>query len=90
MKKKELSKMTNDELLLEKQKMKSSKIFNAVFIGFLGGILAVGVFSWIVSLKKNIAFWIPMMFPIILIYKQLKKPNEFKDLEELLKERGIN
>jgi hypothetical protein len=31
-----------------------------------------------------------MMFPIILIYKQLKKPNEFKDLEELLKERGIN
>jgi hypothetical protein len=56
MKKKELSKMTNDELLLEKQKMKSSKIFNAVFIGFLGGILAVGVFSLIVSSKKTLRF----------------------------------
>ena len=90
MEKKDLCKMTNDELLVEKQKMKSSKIFNAIFIGFLAGILTVGTIAWILSSKKNLAFWIPMLFPIIFIYRQFKKPNEFKELEELLKERGLN
>ena len=90
MEKKDLYKMTNDELLVEKQKMKNSKIFSAIFIGFLFGILAVGVVSWIISSKKNFAFWIPMLFPIYFIYKQFKKTNEHKQLEELLKERGLN
>ncbi len=90
MEQKDLYKMTNDELLVEKQKMKNSKIFNALFIGFLAGILAVGVVSWIISSKRNFAFWIPMLFPIYFIYKQIKKPNKYKHLEELLKERGLN
>jgi cobalamin biosynthesis protein CobD/CbiB len=90
MEKKDFYKMTNDELLVEKQKMKRSKTFNAVFIGFLAGIIAVGVVSWFLSSKKNVAFWIPMLFPIVFIYKQFKKPNEYKELEDLLKERGLN
>lgn len=90
MENKDFYKMTNDELLVEKQKMKNSKIFSALFIGFLVGIVVVGLVSWIISSKKNIAFWIPMLFPIYFIYKQLKKPNVYKQLEELLKERGLN
>ncbi len=90
MEKKDLHKMTNDELLIEKQKMKKSKILSAIFIGFLFGIIAVGTFSWIISSKKNFAFWIPMLFPIYFIYKQLKKPNKYSELEELLKDRGLN
>jgi Na+/melibiose symporter-like transporter len=90
MDKKEIYKMTNDELLVEKQKMKSSKMFNAAIIGFLAGILAVGVVSWFLSSNKNFGFYLAMLFPIIFIYRQFKKPNEFKDLEELLKERGLN
>jgi hypothetical protein len=69
--------------------MKNSKIFSALFIGFLVGIVAVGVVSWIISTKKNFP-WIPMLFPIYFIYKQFKKPNKYKELEDLLKERGLN
>lgn len=90
MENKDFYKMTNDELLVEKQKMKNSKIFSALFIGFLVGIVAVGVVSWIISSKKNFAFWIPMLFPIYFIYKQFKKPNKYKELEDLLIERGLN
>jgi hypothetical protein len=90
MEQKDLYKMTNDELLVEKKKMNNSKMFHAVFIGFLAGILAVGIVSWIISPKKNFAFWIPMLFPIIFIYRQFKKPNVYKELEALLKERGLN
>ena len=90
MEKKDLHNMSNDEWLVEKRKMKSSRIFSAVFIGFLAGVVAVGVVSWIISSKKNFAFWLPMFFPIYFIYKEFKKPNEFKQLEDLLKERGLN
>jgi hypothetical protein len=63
---------------------------NAVFIGFLVGIIAVAIVTWIISSKKTFAFWIPMLFPIIFIYMQFTKPNKYKDLEELFKERGLN
>ena len=90
MENKDFYKMTNDELLVEKQKMKNSKIFSALFIGFLAGIIVVGTVSWFIYSKKNIAFWLPLLFPIYFIYKQLKKPNKYKQLEDLLKERGLN
>ncbi len=90
MKKKDLHKMTNEELLVEKKNMKNSKIFSAILIGFLGGILAMGVVSFCISSNKNIVFLLPMLFLSFMIYKLIKKPNEFKDLEELLKERNLN
>ena len=90
MENKDIYKMTDEELLVEKQKMKNSKIFSALFIGFLAGIIVVGTVSWFIYSKKNIAFWLPLLFPIYFIYKQIKKPNEYKQLEDLLKERGLN
>lgn len=82
--------MTDEELLEEKKNLRNSKIFRALSIGFLAGILAFGLISWILSSKKHFGFLIPMLFPIILIYRLLKKSNENKDLEDLLKNRGLN
>lgn len=90
MNKKDFYKMTDEELLVEKKNLKNSKIFHALFIGFLAGILVFGFVAWSLSSKKHIGFLIPMLFPIIFIYKQLKKPNDNKELEALLKKRGLD
>jgi hypothetical protein len=90
MNKKDIYEMTDEELLVEKQNVKNSKIFHALYIGFLAGIVAFGFISWLLSSKKHLGFLIPMLIPIIFIYKQLKKPDKSKDLEELLKKRGLD
>jgi hypothetical protein len=90
MKKKDLYKLTDEELLVEKKKLHKSKIFHAVVIGFLAGILIFGVVSWSLSSEKRIGFLIPMLIPIAFIYRILKNPNKNKDLEEVLKERRLN
>jgi hypothetical protein len=90
MDKTELSKLTDEALLVEKKKMMNSKLLHALIIGFLAGILLVGVVSWSMSEKKNFGFLIPMAFPAIFIYRMLKAPNKNKNLEEVLKERGLS
>jgi hypothetical protein len=90
MNKKDFDKMTNEELLVEKKNLKNSKIFHALAIGFLAGILAVGLVSWSMSAEKRVGFLIPMLIPVIFIYKMLKNPNQNNDLEEVLKKRGLN
>jgi hypothetical protein len=90
MEKKDLSELTDEELLIEKKKLKNSKIFHAVSIGFLAGILIFGVVSWSLSSEKHLGFLIPMLIPIAFIYKLVKNPNKNKDLEEVLKERDLN
>lgn len=87
---KDIYQMSDEELLVEKKKLKTSKIFHALFIGFLAGILIVGLVSWSLSSKKNFGFFIPMLIPVIFIYRQLKKPNNNKELEDLLKKRGLD
>ncbi|MFY7900812.1 MAG: hypothetical protein ACOVNY_11555 [Chitinophagaceae bacterium] len=87
---KDIYEMTDEELLIEKKNLKKSKIFHAFWIGMLAGIFAVGIVSWFLSAKKNIGVLIPMFIPVILIYKQLKKPNTHQALEDLLKKRGLN
>lgn len=82
--------MTDEELLVEKKILKNSKILHALSIGFLIGILVFGLVSWSMSSEKRFRFLIPMLIPIIFIYKLLKKPNKNKELEDLLKERGLN
>lgn len=82
--------MTDAELLVEKKKLRNSKIFHAVLIGFLGGVLIFGIASWIMSPKKQIGFFIPMLFPIFFIYKMIKNPKTNTELEDTLKERGLN
>ena len=82
--------MTNEELIVLKKNLKKSKLFHAASIGFFAGILLFGFVSWMLSPEKRFGFLIPMSIPVIFIYKMLKKPNENRDLEEVLKERNLN
>ena len=90
MEERDFYKMTDEELLVEKRNLKNSKIFHAFSVGFLTAILAVGLVSWGLSSKKHFGFLVPILIPAIFIYNLLKKPNKNKDLEELLKKRGLN
>jgi hypothetical protein len=90
MEKEDLYKLTDEELLVEKKKLNKSKIFHAIWIGFLVGILIFGVVSWSLSSDKHFGFLIPMLIPVAFIYKLLKTPNNNKVLEEVLKERDLN
>jgi hypothetical protein len=83
------SELSDEELLLERKKMKQSKQMHALLIGFLGGIVACGLTAWMMSDSKNIGFFIPMAFPIFFIYKMVKKPNPYADLELELKGRQL-
>ncbi|MBL0764739.1 hypothetical protein [Marivirga atlantica] len=82
-----LAEMTDEQLLLEKKKMQKSKMLNALVIGFLGGVVGVGLVAAFKS--KNFVIIIPMLFPIYFMYKMLTKPNKHAELEALLKERGL-
>ncbi|GMQ29755.1 hypothetical protein [Algoriphagus confluentis] len=86
----ELTTLSNEELLAEKKKLKNSKIFHATLIGFLIGILLFGFGAWILSPEKQAGFLIPMIFPIWFVYKMLKTPKKDSDLEEVLRERGLD
>ncbi|WP_298320363.1 hypothetical protein [uncultured Aquimarina sp.] len=90
MEKNKLSELTDEELLIEKKKLKKRKIINALIIGFLAGIVAVGIVSWSLGARKNlIAFLIPMLFPMYFIYRIIKNSKKDKELENVLKERNI-
>lgn len=89
MEQKDYAQMSNEALLLEKKKLKQSKIFFAAAIGFLAGVLVFGIVGWILSPKKNLGFFIPMIIPILLIRGILKNNKQNQPLETVLKERGI-
>lgn len=90
MEKKNYNEMTDEELLVERKELNKSKIFHASAIGFLAGILIFGLVGWGLSEEKRLGFFIPMLTPIIFIYKLVKNPKGNKDLEEALKERRLN
>jgi predicted branched-subunit amino acid permease len=91
MNKKTLSQLTNEELLVEKKKLKKRKITNALMIGFLVVIVGFGIVAWILGSKKNlIAFLLQMIFPIYFIYFFIKKSKNDKNLEIVLKEQNLN
>jgi hypothetical protein len=90
MDKKELSQLTDEELLIEKKKLKKSELFHATYIGFLVGILIFGIVAWSLSSEKHLGFLIPMLIPIGFIYKLIKSPNKNNDLVEILKERNLS
>ena len=82
MEQKNLAELTDQELLQEAKKMKSTAIIDAVLIGFLVGVL---VFSII---KKSFG-WLSLI-PIFMIYKLFTKPKHNKqEIEALLKERNL-
>jgi hypothetical protein len=88
MEKRKLSELTDEQLLVEKEKLKKSKILNATAIGFLAGIVIFGTVSSILS-KKYIVL-IPLLFPVYFIYKAVSNSKNNNELEALLKERNLN
>jgi hypothetical protein len=89
MEKKNYFELSDDALLMEKKKLKKNKIFHAILIGFLAGILIFGFVTWILSAERRAGFLIPMLFPVFFIYKLIKSPNHHKELEEVLRKRNL-
>lgn len=81
MKQKELSTLTDQELLAEAKKMKASSIAHAFVIGFMIGVV-------VYSLVKN-TWGFFTLIPLFLIYQLTRNPNNSKELKHLLKERKL-
>ncbi|WP_026898933.1 hypothetical protein [Daejeonella oryzae] len=83
MENKELSQLTDQELLDEAKKMKSFSIANAFFIGLLIGIV---IYSFIES-----TFGFLMLIPLYFVHKMINDPKSKKnrELEILLKQRNL-
>ncbi len=83
MEQRNLSALTDQELVLEAKKMKSTAIINAVLIGFLIGIVLYSV------MENSLGFF--TLIPLFFAYKLINKPkHNKKELERLLKERNLN
>ncbi|WP_026994086.1 hypothetical protein [Flectobacillus major] len=80
---KELSELTDQELLDEAKKMKSFSLINALIIGFLLGIVFY-------SVTKN-TWGIFTLIPLFFVYKIVNDPKNKRnnELEKLLKERNL-
>lgn len=80
---KNLSELSDQELLDEAKKLKSFSITNAVLIGFLAGIV-------VYSIAKN-TWGLLTLIPLYFIYKMINDPKNkrTKDVETLLKDRNL-
>ena len=87
---KNYSNLTDEELMIEKKKLKNAKVTHALIIGFLGGIILFGIIGWFMSSEKRLGFFIPMIFPAYFIYRMVKNSEKNQDLEDTLRERGLN
>jgi len=81
MKQKELSELTDQELIEETKKIKPSPIVDAFFIGFLVGII---IYSVVVN-----SWGLLTLIPLFLIYGLLKKSKRYEALKKELKERNL-
>lgn len=83
MENKELSQMTDQELLAEAKKLKSFSITNAFLIGFLIGIV-------IFSLMKS-TFGFLMLIPLYFVHKMANDPRNkrAKEVDALLIQRNL-
>lgn len=78
---KELSELTDQELLDKSTKIKSNSITYALLIGFLIGII---VYSIVVN---TLGFF--TLIPLYFIYTLIKNSKKDKALDEMLKERNL-
>ncbi|QVY67367.1 hypothetical protein [Polaribacter sp. Q13] len=83
-----ISELTNEQLLIEKKKLKKSEFISALMIGFLASIVVIGIVSSIIS--NNIIVIIPLLFPIYFIYKLISNSKKNNELKIILKERNLN
>lgn len=82
MKQKELSELTDQELLQEAKKMKSNSITNAVLIGVMIGIVIYSI------VKSSLGFF--TLIPLYFAFRFFNNSKEKAALEKLLKERNLN
>lgn len=78
---KELSELTDQELLKIAKKMKSTSIMNAVLIGFLIGIIIYSI------LVNTIGFF--TLIPLLFAFKLINNSKNDKALKRLLKKRNL-
>ena len=78
---KELSELSDQELLDKAKKLKSSAITNAVLIGFMIGIIIYSI------LKNSIGFF--TLIPLFFAFKIFNKSKNNEALLRLLKERNL-
>lgn len=62
---------SNENQFIDDKKSRHAKIVNALAIGFLVGIVTVGVVAAVMS--KKFVVLIPLIFPVYFIYKSIKK-----------------
>lgn len=81
---KNLSELSDQELLEAAKKMKPSSITNAVFIGILAGIVFYSII--------NNTFGFLMLIPLFIVYKMINDPKnkKNKELDLLLKQRNLH
>lgn len=89
MENKDYSLLSDEELLVEKKKLKKSKILSGFFIGFLGGVLLFGLVAWFLSPEKRFFALIPMLIPVWFIYGAIRQSKNNEGLEAVLKERQL-
>jgi hypothetical protein len=77
---KELTELTDEELLEEKERIKKAKIINATLIGVFTGIII-----W--SIAKN-TWGLVTLIPLFFIYKLVNKSKNDNKSEEILKGRN--
>jgi riboflavin transporter FmnP len=79
---KKLSELSDQELIHEAKKKKSSSITNALLIGFLIGILIYSI------VKNSLGFF--TLVPLFLAYKLMDNSKyNTKELDDILKERNL-
>lgn len=77
----EQKELTNQELLDNYKKAKTSRIINAVIIGAFIGVSTYSTF------KNGLGFF--TFFPLFFVYLLLKNNKDFKMLENELKSRNL-
>jgi hypothetical protein len=78
----ELAKLADEELQEVAKNNRPSPIIDAFFIGFLIGIVIYGVVS-------N-AFGFFALVPLFMVYLFLKKPKQYRAIQDEMKSRGLN
>lgn len=81
MKQKELSQLTDQELLAEAKKEKLTPTMNALFIGIMIGVVIYSV------AKNTVGFF--TLIPLYFAYQLFKNSKKDQALEKLLKERNL-
>lgn len=77
----ELSELTDQELLDEAKKMKSTSTINALIVGIMIGIIIYSI------VKSTIGFL--TLIPLFIVYKLINGSKNYDALKVILKERDL-